>query len=95
MSRKKKWSGILLTATMLAGLLAGCGGNNNAENGGNANGGANAGANGGNAGGDSLEPITFSFYGADENPNWQNMGDRKSTRLNSSHIQKSRMPSSA
>ena len=26
---------------------------------------------------------------------WVSLGDRKSTRLNSSHIQKSRMPSSA
>ena len=40
------------------------------------------------------------YYGAKATPSilvWSglNMGDRKSTRLNSSHIQKSRMPSSA
>ncbi len=74
MSTKKKWSGILLTATMLAGLLAGCGGNNNApENNGNA--GKNAGSNGQNAGSEDLSPITFTFYGSDESPNWQKMQD--------------------
>lgn len=67
MSRKKKWSGILLTITMLAGLLAGCGGNNNNADGTNTGSGNNA--------DDSLKPITFTFYGADESPNWQKMQD--------------------
>ena len=36
------------------------------------------------------EKLPNNFNGA-----WGSLGDRKSTRLNSSHIQKSRMPSSA
>ena len=41
-------------------------------------------------------PVQVSHVKAAGRPNWGNVGqDRKSTRLNSSHIQKSRMPSSA
>ncbi|MDQ8736596.1 ABC transporter substrate-binding protein [Paenibacillus sp. LHD-38] len=84
MNRKKKWPGILLTATMLAGLLTGCSGNNNTENAGNSgktDNGATVGTNGGNAEGESLKPITFKFYGADESPNWQNMQDPVSKEM--------------
>ncbi|WP_199614189.1 ABC transporter substrate-binding protein [Paenibacillus alkalitolerans] len=78
MKAKRKWSGILLSAVMLAGLLAGCGGQpgNNEQAGGNE---GNTPTE--NAGGKETDtandtsPVTFTFYGADEHPNWQKMQD--------------------
>ena len=51
--------------------------------------------NGANSG--KHEQLTFPLLAADPTPAsmWRIYEDRKSTRLNSSHIQKSRMPSSA
>jgi len=84
MYRKKKWWVLMLAVVMLAGLIAGCGGKKNDGGGsgsGNAGGGTStsagsgSGSGSGDSGGGELEPITFTFYGADPNPNWQNMQD--------------------
>ena len=39
--------------------------------------------------------VSITYQAVDENPTSEEMSDRKSTRLNSSHIPLSRMPSSA
>jgi len=72
MSTKKKWGSILLTATMLGGILSACGGNAGGDGGAAAPAPAN---NGGEAAADDKSPITLTFYGADEHPNWQKMQD--------------------
>ncbi|MCK8488057.1 ABC transporter substrate-binding protein [Paenibacillus sp. MBLB2552] len=67
----KAFAAILLASTM---LVAGCGSNgNNAANNGNAGNTGNAGTNA-EAGADT-SPITFTFFGADASPNWNNMQD--------------------
>ncbi|MBB3109550.1 putative aldouronate transport system substrate-binding protein [Paenibacillus phyllosphaerae] len=81
MTRKRKWSGVVLTTAMVAGLLAGCGGNDNnagTNNGGNA---SNSGANG-NATADTT-PLTMSYYSEDPNPNWAGMQDEVGKQITS------------
>ncbi|WP_309122773.1 ABC transporter substrate-binding protein [Paenibacillus sp.] len=73
MGTTKKWGSILLSVSMVAGLLAACGGNSGSGDNG-AKEPAPAG-NGGEAAADDTSPITFTFYGADESPNWQKMQD--------------------
>ncbi|WP_151737489.1 ABC transporter substrate-binding protein [Paenibacillus tengchongensis] len=67
--------GIALLTTMLL-ISAGCSSNadnaNNADNAGNADNAANSTPE--NTG-DDTSPITFTFFGADANPNWNNMQD--------------------
>lgn len=58
----KTFAAILLASTLLVG---GCGGNNGASGGSGANGEA----------GDDTSPVTFTFFGADASPNWNNMKD--------------------
>ena len=79
MNRQRKWLVSLLAVVMLAGLLAGCGGK---KNDGKAAEGMPAdrrrprtAAGTSDGSGDSLEPITFTFYGEDASPNWHNMQD--------------------
>lgn len=64
MSRKRRNLGILFLAILLL-VTAGCGGSGGKQE-------ANA-AN--ENGGDDVSPITFTFFGADANPNWNNMQD--------------------
>lgn len=79
MRRAKCSVSLLLAAVFLIGLLAACSSNG----GGGSNGSStpatqtgNAGSGGDGGGNDAgLEPITFTLYGADESPNWQNMND--------------------
>jgi putative aldouronate transport system substrate-binding protein len=74
MQNKKKWGSILLTATMVAGLLAGC--NSNANEGGKtANNNTNTPSERGTETSNDTSSFTFTFYGADESPNWQKMQD--------------------
>lgn len=62
----------LLLATTL--LIAGCGNNGgNASEGNNGNAGVES--NGQNAGSEDTSPVTFTFFGADASPNWNNMQD--------------------
>lgn len=58
----KTFAAILLAGTLLVG---GCGSNNGASGGSGANGEA----------GDDTSPVTFTFFGADASPNWNNMQD--------------------
>ncbi len=61
-SLNKKFGVLLLASTLL--LTAGCGSSGNkAVNSGNS------------TGGDDTSPISFTFFGADANPNWNNMQD--------------------
>ncbi|QMV44506.1 extracellular solute-binding protein [Cohnella cholangitidis] len=71
MMKTRKWSGIVLTTALAAGLLAGCSGNNN-ENQGAQPSGTSSPSSTGSA---STEALTFSFYSEDQNPNWSNMQD--------------------
>ncbi|WP_138493319.1 ABC transporter substrate-binding protein [Paenibacillus pinistramenti] len=65
--RNPKSLAVLTLAGVL--LLSGCGGGNN-------NNASNASSNGSNASAtDDTSPITFSFFGADTSPNWNNMQD--------------------
>ncbi|GBF72893.1 hypothetical protein PA598K_01170 [Paenibacillus sp. 598K] len=65
--KSKKFTGVLLSATMLVGLLAACsGGNNTPETPGTTNGGENVG---------SEQPMTMSFFSSDPSPNWAGMQD--------------------
>lgn len=70
----KAFAAILLTSMM---LVAGCGSNgNNAANNGNAGNAGNTGNAGTNAEATAdTSPITFTFFGADASPNWNNMQD--------------------
>ncbi|MGZ7442257.1 ABC transporter substrate-binding protein [Paenibacillus sp. TH7-28] len=58
----KTFAAILLASTLLVG---GCGSNNGGSGGSGANGGAS----------DDTSPVTFTFFGADASPNWNNMQD--------------------
>ncbi|WP_270406360.1 ABC transporter substrate-binding protein [Paenibacillus timonensis] len=70
----KAFAAILLASMM---LVAGCGSNgNNAANNGNAGNAGNTGNAGTNAEATAdTSPITFTFFGADASPNWNNMQD--------------------
>ena len=65
MMKTKKFTGVLLSATMLVGLLAACSGGNNEPS---------PGTNGGESG-DNGQPLTMSFFSADPSPNWAGMQD--------------------
>ncbi|MCI3919947.1 ABC transporter substrate-binding protein [Paenibacillus sp. TRM 82003] len=71
MTGTKKWGSLLLTTTMLAGLLAGC--NSGATESGSET--PNTTPTDGSTTSTGTEPFTFTFYGADESPNWQKMQD--------------------
>ncbi|MBW4841028.1 MAG: ABC transporter substrate-binding protein [Paenibacillaceae bacterium] len=66
--RNSKSLAVLTLAGVL--LLSGCGGGNNSNAG-------NASSNGGSASNsaDDTSPVSFSFFGADTSPNWNNMQD--------------------
>ena len=64
MRRKRRNMAVLLLAILLL-ITAGCGGSGGKESANSAEG----------NGGDDLSPITFSFFGADANPSWNNMQD--------------------
>lgn len=74
-----KWSKskslALLTLTGML-VLSGCGGNNNAASN-NANAGGASNSSGANtaSSAEDTSPVTFSFFGADASPNWNNMQD--------------------
>lgn len=74
MNRKIKWSGAVLTTTLLAGILAACGGGNDNGNADGASASAPA-ASGATASAEDLSPLKMSFYSEDPNPNWANMQD--------------------
>lgn len=74
MNRKIKWSGAVLTTTLLAGMLAACGGNDNNNNANGASASAPA-ASGATASAEDLSPLKMSLYSEDPNPNWANMQD--------------------
>lgn len=67
----KTFAALLLATTL---LIGGCGnsGDNKASNG---NAGNNKGTTENSQAADTKEPITFTFFGADANPNWNNMQD--------------------
>ncbi|WP_027084847.1 ABC transporter substrate-binding protein [Cohnella panacarvi] len=74
MKREMKWSGLVLTTTLFAGLLAACGNNN--DNAGNASPSISANPTAtSSASEDNLAPLTMTFYSEDPNPNWANMQD--------------------
>ncbi|MFC5649098.1 ABC transporter substrate-binding protein [Paenibacillus solisilvae] len=87
MRRKKTTASILLSLTLLGGLLAGCGNNTGNDNGANTGNGTKTEGNtntanaGNDAKADDLSPITFSFFGEDPNPNWNNMQDEVSKEI--------------
>ncbi|WP_059052027.1 ABC transporter substrate-binding protein [Paenibacillus senegalimassiliensis] len=62
----------LLLATTL--LIGGCGSNGGSASEGN-NGNTGTGNNGQNASAEDTSPVTFTFFGADASPNWNNMQD--------------------
>lgn len=61
--QKRKKMGALLLASMLL-ITAGCGSTGN-----------NSASGGNEASGETSGPVTFSFFGADASPNWNNMQD--------------------
>ncbi len=73
MKREMKWSGLVLTTTLFAGLLAACGNNN--DNAGNASPSASANPSATSSSEENLKPLTMTFYSEDPNPNWANMQD--------------------
>lgn len=76
--KKRKAAALAITFTLGIGLLAGCSGGNNGGNG-NAPGhsaGSNSGADTGNENvSEQVEPVTFTAFFSDPNPNWNNMQD--------------------
>jgi putative aldouronate transport system substrate-binding protein len=79
--RKQKFTMLFAALTLTLSLLAGCSGNNgvDSDNGKNK-------TEGNSSGGDQTKendtsPITFSFFGADPNPNWNNMQDEVSKQI--------------
>ncbi|MBO9598993.1 MAG: ABC transporter substrate-binding protein [Cohnella sp.] len=82
MKREMKWSGLVLTTTLFAGLLAACGNNN--DNAGNASPGTSANPSAtSSASEENLAPLTMTFYSEDPNPNWANMQDEIGKALTS------------
>lgn len=82
MKREMKWSGLVLTTTLFAGLLAACGNNN--DNAGNASPGTSANPSAtSSASEENLAPLTMTFYSEDPNPNWANMQDEVGKALTS------------
>lgn len=74
---KKKWSGIVLTTTLVASLLAGCSGNNanNQAASPSASSPSSTSTSSASPSPETLAPLTFTFYSEDANPNWMNMQD--------------------
>ncbi|MEX1029422.1 MAG: ABC transporter substrate-binding protein [Paenibacillaceae bacterium] len=85
MSRLKSKAIIFLTLTLLVGLIAGCSNNNNAKNSTSESPKAEASESSSTEASASAEedltPITFSLFGEDPNPNWNNMQDDVSKEI--------------
>jgi putative aldouronate transport system substrate-binding protein len=72
--RATKMSAVLLSVTMLGGMLAGCGGKSDSNTPADS-GKSGTGANATQGAKEDTSPITFSFFSADPNPNWNKMQD--------------------
>lgn len=77
MAKQSKWSVLLMSTALIAGLLAGCAGkgNNGAGPSGNAASGSASPSASASAPAEDLKPLKLTYYSEDPNPNWANMQD--------------------